>query len=648
MSGPKDVDYTEREVLPPPPPPVYYTHRFKAGDRAHAAETLAILGSVSGVSIRIQNGEIVATYADYTHWSYSELSKVIAAAKEKAERNLAYVRQVVENSLRACSDGIRKINETFDASVKNIDEAIARLESLKHKVSAPISTPSRTFTFEEGGKDIDKELAKLRSERQSLLSEKQAALAGFESYKRRLERVETSAELKAAEDSRPSVGLAVVDPSIEVDKIASDIEAKYEVLKAFTDAVNKLYDLFDKENLGEYRVRLDDKVNALDPFDKKSLEALDKLVNDIIQEREFKVKDLEARKEAEKNKDVVAHQLDELREISKTLRPIIFKIDEQEHEVVDVTEVNKEALEKIKEVITSTNDKEYISRDNKDKLLKIKRQISRLEGLNLNNPRITAELKAIALEAAKLIEEINLQNEKYLEYLEVMEDYLKSLSHLKCLDDSIQDLADLSKYTFTMENADKLIENMKKAKEDIEKIIHQIMSRSIVSSIGAAVGGDAVFSKQQDGDKFSFNFVRKESKGVMFCVTPTEKGATITPRGVILSNGQKVISEEELRKVHESCEWSEELNEKLVKIGMPPFTTKEHGKEATEALYEEENYFHIEDDESSIRYLKLCGFSDEEIKEVFHYDVRTMARVEEGVNSAKEAEEALEKDLDDK
>ena len=81
---------------------------------------------------------------------------------------------------------------------------------------------------------------------------------------------------------------------------------------------------------------------------------------------------------------------------------------------------------------------------------------------------------------------------------------------------------------------------------------------------------------------------------------------------------------------------------------MPPFTTKEHGKEATEALYEEENYFHIEDDESSIRYLKLCGFSDEEIKEIFHYDVRTMARVEEGVSRAKEAEEALEKDLDDK
>ena len=232
--------------------------------------------------------------------------------------------------------------------------------------------------------------------------------------------------------------------------------------------------------------------------------------------------------------------------------------------------------------------------------------------------------------------------------MKVMEEYLKVRSQLLGLSEDGEAIIDLSKHTFNMATADKLIEDLKKDTEEMKQIIQEIMGRSLVGSMATAVGSESVFRKEEVDGKATFSFVRKENPGVIFMVEQTDTGATVTPRGVVLSNGQPVIDEDGLRAVHSSCEWSDEMNDKLVAAGMPAFTAKEKGKEATETLYDIENYYHIEDDESSIRYLRLCGYSDEEIENVFHYDTRTGTRKTEATKEAdsRTIDKAIEKDLD--
>ena len=642
MSGPKDYTYTPP---PPPPPPVYYTHHHSVGSHEEATETLAVIGKMSGVSIRVVNGEIVTTYSDTSGWSYSELSRIIAKAKEQAIKNLAYVRQVKETNLRAIDAIVVKEKEAFDENIKNLDLNIAKLEALKKKISAPLVTPSVTITCDKEVAEVEKEIERLKKEKEELIKEHRDVTTQIERYRHSMMKVVTTADLNAAESIRPAVSTAIFDHSIETDDLSERINEGFEVITAFVDTVNKLYDFMDKENMGEYKIRLDDKVKALDPRNPESLKALDKLINEIIQERKFKLSDEAGQKLAKDNQELVAKQLDVLRNISQSLKSIVFKVDSANHEIADISEANKEIIKTVDDLMSNITSLDYISPSNKNLLISLKHRIESLKRVNLNNPKVTIELDRIAIEAARLVDEAIKENQKYDEYMKAMEEYLKVRNQLLGLSEDGQDIVDLSKHTFNMAIADKLIEDLKKDTEEMKQIVQEIMGRSLVGSMATAVGNESVFMKEEVDGKATFSFVRKENPGVLFMVEQTDAGATITPRGVVLSNGIPVIDEEGLRAVHSSCEWSDEMNDKLVEAGMPAFTAKEKGKEATEALYDIDNYYHIEDDEASIRYLRLCGYSDEEIESVFHYDVRTGTR-KEATSDKHTVDKAIEKNLD--
>ena len=158
------------------------------------------------------------------------------------------------------------------------------------------------------------------------------------------------------------------------------------------------------------------------------------------------------------------------------------------------------------------------------------------------------------------------------------------------------------------------------------------------------MGPDRIFKKEESEDNIGFSYVREEDPGVLYTVEIIDRGTLITPRGVVLSNGQPVIDEDGLRKVHSSCGWTDDLNERFTKAGIPNFEYEEEPDEVREALYDLDNYYHIETDEESIRYLRLCGFDDEQIKKL-GYDVHTMSQISDNAHhNVREEHEELHKD----
>lgn len=639
MSGPKVVT---------PPPIYYYSHDFETASSAEAAETMAVLGHVSGVSVTVRNGKINTSYSSETSWDYNSISRMIKEAKEQAQKNLAYVRQVRDASIRSLNETLKKEQESFNESLKNIDDAIARLEDLRNQTSKPLETRSKVFTCDKEVKDIEKQIKKLKKDRDDLIKDHESTVRKVGEYRSLLNQVQTTQQLHSAQQHRPDIVTLVNNPSQEVKEFTAEIAERVKNVKAYVDTVNQLYSFMDKENLSEFTLRMDDKVSGLDPYDPQSIKVLDKLIKEIIEERQFKLKDEENRNAAQEDKNKVVAQLETLRKISEGLRPLIFKLDEQNHEVVDVSEQNQKALDDIEQIINSIGDLDYISQQNHNILSNIRKQISLYKSIDLNKPRISVELSKLAEDASNLLKVVDEENQKYKEYQKALSEYLSMRTTLIGISDGVSDLLDLSKTLFNYKIADKLIADLKASTLEMKKVVNETAARAYISSFAAVIGQDSIFKKEEREDSIGFSYVRKETPGVIYQVEHTDRGALISPRGVLLSNGQPVIDEEGLRKVHSSCDWANDLNDRITSAGMPSCGMEEEPDEVREALYQLENYYHIESDEESIRYLKMCGYSDEEIKSIFHYDTHTMSQIEESEERrTRHEEEALHKDLDE-
>ena len=605
------------EYTPSVPPVTYTTNTFNIGTGAIARETLAVLGHLSGVSITVSNGQIRATYGSDTHWTYSELADHINYARSKAAENLEYVRRAKESARQNLNSAIERERQNYESNIRQVDDAIHKLEELRNRANQPMATPSYTFKCDEDVRKIDKEIAKLKAERARLEKAHQQFLSSASAYSSALNNAATTSEFSYAESLRPNYGTEKVNVRDEVNEISKKTEERLKLAQAYCDAVNKLYEFVEDEDLNEYRNRLDDKVPHLDPFDKDSIKTLNELVNTFIQERNFKLQDNKNDERFSEIDDKVRHQLDVLRNISETLRPILVNISENEEEEVDVSEANSKLLNTILDSLSSIENLDYLSRDNADELQNKLTTLRKYRG-NLNNPQITVQLMNIAKEVEHLVASSLEENEKYQEYQRALDKYIELREKLLGADESSKDIKESSKYVFTMDKADELIEELNARVKEMEDILVEIYNRSFIASAATAVGPEKIYS--EDRENVGFTYVREQDKGAIFVVEKGKNGARITPKGVVLSNGMKTIDEEGLRKVHSSCEWSRELKEKLEAAGLPSFESRELVEEKEE-LYKEENYYHITSDKESIRFLRLSGYTDEEITNIFGYDV---------------------------
>ena len=85
------------------------------------------------------------------------------------------------------------------------------------------------------------------------------------------------------------------------------------------------------------------------------------------------------------------------------------------------------------------------------------------------------------------------------------------------------------------------------------------------------------------------------------------------PRGVILSNGRSLISPEALNGIYESCDWAKEISEAFSQIELCDGTYEEMPEEVRRAMLDSKNYYVLKTEEESVRYLRMHGYTDEQI-----------------------------------
>ena len=155
----------------------------------------------------------------------------------------------------------------------------------------------------------------------------------------------------------------------------------------------------------------------------------------------------------------------------------------------------------------------------------------------------------------------------------------------------------------------------------LQGIVNESIQQTFCAGMSAILSdskwGSEFKREKRSDDSAHLSYVRKANKGSVFDITCDKNGGiSIAPMGVILSNGKATISADELRQVHSSCAWADEIGHTFEEIGIPNGSYEEMDATEREKLYDKKNYYKIVTDEESIRFLRLSGYSDEEIEKL--------------------------------
>ena len=209
------------------------------------------------------------------------------------------------------------------------------------------------------------------------------------------------------------------------------------------------------------------------------------------------------------------------------------------------------------------------------------------------------------------------EQEKYLELYIKLQGVL-SAEGSEVSDEALEVIIDPSEIMLVYGNPEEQITKLKQLNVQLSDRLGECFQNGVCAAFSASVeqsswGAKFKQEKYKDGS-LHMAYVRKANKGAIFDVSCTQDGKVgVFPRGVVLCNGKTTITPDELKSVHSSCAWADEITDKIHGFGIEGTTYEEMPEADLTALYDISNYYHIETLEESIAFLKLSGYSEEEI-----------------------------------
>ena len=413
----------------------------------------------------------------------------------------------------------------------------------------------------------------------------------------------------------------------------SQIERKKSLKKikrgqAYAQQLDEIAKVVRSGDLEKYDVRFKDKVKQLDPFNPNSINEIKKLLDVVLEDEKFYKREKENEKNASNAEQKVLQDLEKLKQISKDIESIIAESYESKS-LEDSKEANIVLLDQVNELVHSIKQLDFLSNRN-DKRIKNILEIIESKKHNIGSSGFTGLLKGFIEELSKLAQQALIDNEKYHEFMQELEDY-NDLIAIFASEDEEENLDQYAGYIFDPSRADEQIQDLKEANKFFRNSLADLQARAYVAGAVSVIEEERVFKKEASEEGMGVLFVDKDKMGVIYEIKTMDGGASVAARGVKLHNGKVLINPEKLKEVHQHCTWHEELEEKMKDAGFPPFDSTEMSEEEIAEYYKEENYYHCETYEDSYRYLKLFGLSDEEIFNI----------IGEGENHRREREQTV-------
>lgn len=625
--------------------PVRESTSVNADSYREMKEIVSIMRGVNASIVEVNKGQFRITYKENVFMPISVLRNRIAKAKEQAKKNIAIVDAHVNRAKRDINIAKQAANVDASKYERMYEEEIARLEALKEKASQEIKSPYGSFDCKDEIKRIDNMIDDLKRHKKNIQGEKAQYLKDLANYEKAIDRIAVAADIKGAEAKRPEMSFSVKTHLNDARSLNNEITQKIERGKRFAEELIKIDQIIKDKHLEKYNIRFVEKVKKLDPFAPNAIEEIEKLLQIIYDDEKY----LEAQSKSEaqslEDEKQVLKDLQALKDIAEKLKAVIISSHEAE-ELADFKEKNEKLLDELTALIYTIRDLDYLSPQNEAKIKKILLDLEDQKS-DIKSSRFTGTLDDYIAELKALRSEAELENQKYQEFMEELTEYNNLISILSP-EEHEEDIDLYGSLVFDPRNADEQLEKIKDANKFLRRSLQDIQSRVYIGSVVSILEEEKesrVFNKEMNDEGASVHFVDKDNVGVLYEIKTEEGKTAIAARGVILHNGKKLVSVDKLKEECNSCRWHEDLEDKMVELGLCRFSHVTKDPEAVEAYYqnEEECYYRLSSYEESYRYLKLFNLSDEEIKKIIGEEEGAKEEQQQEVSQDDNKEQELSK-----
>lgn len=641
--------------------PKYYT--FPAGSSEEAAGILSRFSAFQwGVHATVSGNQIKVTVSNAA-WcagkDYSYISEQIASARERFHAD-EEMRRLLEDGkseeLRRVRDLKAQINKQADNKKKQLIDSQSRCAAMAREAEVSISTPFGDYDMKAYVGQCETLVSEIRAGIDGIDAEKNSCLANCDRYSSQVSHCGSLSELSNVQSKAPDMSIPQTYIDQKVDRLEAEIKQRKKQLIAFTQFLRELEQIISSKGLVDYRPRIVKAIENLDIYSPDAIRELEKLVEQIEREHTYMQEQLKIKKADEATLKEVEGQIAALGELKSLLKPLVENAEVYSETKIDYERLGREVFEKCEEIVDEIERLKFCSGLHKNEIEKAKRVLDRSRSL-LRSPDVYAQLVSLLSSLHDLREECVKESEKYerfsVEYERYKELYMKFRGLLSAEDSDLVDddgyIEEPGNIVFEYSDAEKQISVLIERNTQLESIINQSVQQTFSAGMSAILygskwGQEFKREKREDGS-IHLSYVRKADRGTIFDVSCGQDGEiSILPRGVILSNGCATISADALRRVHSSCVWADEISKAFEEVGIPNGTYQEMPEECREELYDESHYYRIETDAESIRYLRLSGYSEEEIKAMGYLtDVEENEGEEEVVQeTSRQATQAIE------
>ena len=626
--------------------PKYYN--FPMGSAEEAAAVFSLLSSFHpGVSIRVENNQLMFTVSNNA-WCAGATREAISQQIDSARRRFAEseeIKRILETRRSEEAEKItakmKQLTKAYEMEKDSICEVISRCKTMEGTAQTKMSTPFGDYSLRDEAKRVENLKNKANSRLQRLEDEYHDAVKKCNENLDAVRSCRSIRELSAIQRRYNSLNISRAGIDRDADALNATLSAKIERLRRFGGFLKELYRNMQDEDLLGYSDRIRREVSQIDIFD----EAAGEKIKGILTRIEAEIKELRLQEEKHRENDEiqrrVAAQLDALSAVSASLRPVAEIMDVSRVVRADYSDISQKTLEECDRLIAAIDSLEFKSGETQGKVDRLKGDLDNLRG-DLKSEwtadalsqlqRELTEMEKVCQDVDDLSKRFKAEQEKYAElYLRLQG--MMSGEQLGFSDEAAAEVfvnpADL---VLVYHNPEEQIARLKELNAQLEAETMAFFQESFCNAIAVAVDNSnsgTCFKKEKDvAGAIHTTYVREDNKGVIFDVSCSTDGRICAaPRGVVLSNGKPTISPEDLRAVHSSCDWAEEMSNTFHSFGIPDLTYQEMPEEVKNSLYDMANYYQIETEEDSVLFLHINHYTEGEIADLMEISSQKVADI---------------------
>lgn len=613
--------------------PKHYS--FPTGSPEEAAGILSQFSAFQrGVRATVSGNQINVTVSNAA-WcagkDYDFISEQISEAKKRFRRDeeMQRILKVAKDDEVKRINGFKvKINKDSDAKRKRLMEARGKCTALCRECNVSYRTPFGVYTLDECMSRIESLSHKIDRAIEEIAQERTTCLSNCEAYVGKIHNATSLSDLSDFQRNAPDFTIAETFLDRDIEGVGQELNGKKKQLVAFVQFLEELDRMLSVKGLSKYKQRVAELVSTVDIYSPSSIKEILHLVEQIERENSFIQEQMRVQQRDENIEREVSEQMSALHKLKNLLKPLSDNAEKNVETQLDYESISKQALYDCEKVIREIKGLEFCSGIHLNEIDRASAVLDRARG-SLRSPNVFAQLTALLTKLKEMQVECKKEAESYSHFAVELEKYkelyMKFRAILSAEDSEINDddgyLEAPTDIVFSYSDREMQIAVLAERNTQLQGIVNESIQQTFCAGMSAILSdskwGSEFKREKRSDDSAHLSYVRKANKGSVFDITCDKNGGiSIAPMGVILSNGKATISADELRQVHSSCAWADEIGHTFEEIGIPNGSYEEMDATEREKLYDKKNYYKIVTDEESIRFLRLSGYSDEEIEKL--------------------------------